>query len=821
MEEWKVIKQRSSSDFLNSTRTPKVLVADIGMDARTAGSEAVYSYLADESVRVGQIRFVPLGPRRALGCVLRVREATEADLGFPLDRLKPVGENVKGLDLPEQTVRLVETVAEHCLVPPSLTLGLAMPPGAKDRLATQWSIVREPSPDEPISAAQEELLRVMREQDGLLESRQKPLASGARKSLMLLKRKGLVEPNVFLVPTTERHRLSGMLRLTRDGQRVEQFLAREGRRKPAQAVTLMRLQGSESASFSVQELKALGGVTDQTIKALLQSGLLESSDEAPHVPAVPPTPNDFQQAAIEEISESIRSSRTQTFLLYGVTGSGKTEVFLRSAAEALAWGRQVLYLVPEIALTAQVIAQLRARFGRSVAVLHSNMTPAERLESWMRVRTGEAPVVLGPRSALFAPFTNLGLIIMDEEHESSYKQENAPRYHAKQAALALSKEFACPLVLGSATPSIETFYEAELGRIRRLDLPQRAASAQLPEVHIEDLKEGFREKRPSILSPNLEQAIRDAIAIRQQVILFLNRRAYAPFLVCRECGHRPQCDQCSVSLSLHRRDNLLRCHQCDKAERIPLTCPQCGGEKIASFGVGVEKVEEEVARLFPEAKAARLDRDIARKKGSLEEILAQFRSREIDILVGTQMVAKGLDFPNVTVVGVVAADISLNIPDFRASERTFQLLSQVAGRAGRGQHPGRVYIQTMSADHVAVLKAQSHDYEGVYRTLIEERREAHYPPFHRLVNILVVGSVREAVVGAASVAAGRLRRALPAAEVLGPADCPLEKIQGNWRRHILIKVSPGADLKPILDAVSGIDDRSIRLSIDVDPYSLL
>jgi primosomal protein N' (replication factor Y) len=798
----------------------RVEVADIGFDARTAGAEAVYTYRADADAAVGQIRLVPLGPRQALGCVLSVRTVTEDELGFPFSRLKPAGDLVHGLDLPLQTVALVQDVARQCLVPPSVALGLALPPGIKDRLVTEWSAVREPMDSEPLTTAQQEVLRVARE--GLLvESKSKPVAAGARKSLLLLRRKGMVEPNVTLMPFSDRHRLSGMLRLTADSARVEKFLAREGRKRPAQAVTLMRLQGSEAASFSVQEIKALGGVTDQTVKALLQSGLLEQADEAAPVLTAPPVPNLFQQNAIDAICESLRSGKPDTFLLYGVTGSGKTEVFLRAAAEALTWGRQVLYLVPEIALTAQVIAQLRARFGRSVAVLHSGMSPGERLESWMRVRSGEAPVVLGPRSALFAPFTHLGLIIMDEEHESSYKQENAPRYHAKQAALFLAKQFSCPLVLGSATPSIESFYEAETGAITRLDLPERAASAQLPIVHIEDLKEGYKAKRPSIFSPRLEEAIRGALGAKKQVILFLNRRAYAPFLVCRECGHRPQCPNCSVSLSFHRKELRLRCHHCDYSERVPETCPRCGSEKVASFGVGAEKVEEEVSRVFEGCRVARLDRDISRKKGALEQILAQFRSGETDVLVGTQMVAKGLDFPNVTVVGVIAADISLNIPDFRASERTFQLLSQVAGRAGRGIHPGEVVIQTLSPDHVAVQLAKEHDYLGFYRALIEERREAHYPPFRRLVNVLITGEKRESVVGVAALAAGRISRAIPSCEVLGPADCPLERVQNMWRRHILVKLEPWGDAGPIADAIGELEDRGTRILIDVDPYSLL
>ncbi|MFZ4508673.1 MAG: replication restart helicase PriA, partial [Fimbriimonas sp.] len=448
---------------------------------------------------------------------------------------------------------------------------------------------------------------------------------------------------------------------------------------------------------------------------------------------------------------------------------------------------------------------------------------SERLGNWIRIRSGEAAVIVGARSAIFAPSANLGLIVLDEEHEGSYKQENVPRYHAKMAAQFLAEWHNCPLVLGSATPSAESFYEAEQERITLLSLPVRAATAQLPEVILKDLTEGFRHGKPALLTPELHERMADVLAKGQQVILFLNRRAYAPFLVCRDCGHQIRCQECSVSLSYHRRDLRLKCHQCGHQERAPDVCPKCAGLRLSPLGIGTERVEEAISSHFPDAVVARLDRDMAAKKGAVEDVLARFRSGDIHVLVGTQMVAKGLDFPNVTLVGVIAADVSLNLPDFRASERTFQLLSQVAGRAGRGQIAGHVVVQTFNPEHPSVVSAQAHDFIRFYEALREERREAGYPPFSKLINITFVGAERRDVVTASdrsAVLLGPLRGSLKAS-ILGPADCALERLQGLWRRHLLVKLPPGTSAKPVEEALTTLGLNGVQMTLDVDPYSMM
>lgn len=797
-----------------------IKIAEVAFDARLAGSEAVYTYLAPEEAREGQSWLAPLGPRRLLGWVVAIKEVTEAELGFAPSRLKPLSMRVQGLELPKPLLELMKRVAEEFLASLSETLTPATPPGVHDRLVRTYTATHEEGAAPPSSAAQAEALRVMQESP-YIEVKGKPIPKGIKSAIRALIAKGLAVETMSLQESQARSRMGGVLRLTGNEQRIEAFLSREGRRRPAQSMTLLQLQGSQAASFAPEEIKALAGCTDQTIKALVKAGLLEEVEEGPSPARTPPVLNPDQARAVEAISQAVVRGEPKGFLLYGVTGSGKTEVYLRTAAETLKQGRQALYLVPEIALTAQVIAQLRERFGRSVAILHSSLSPRERLDNWKKIQTGQAPVILGARSALFAPLTRLGLIVMDEEHEGSYKQENSPRYHGRRVVEELATLHSCPYVLGSATPSIESFHDALEGRLELLRLPNRAAQAVLPEVTILDLTTGYKSGQPSAFAPPLAAAIDETLKEGRQVILFLNRRAYAKFLVCRECGHRWGCPHCAVTLSYHLKDAKLRCHQCDHHEPIPATCTQCGGPRVRPLGVGSEKVEEEVRRLFPLARVGRLDRDVVRRKGALEEILTKFRGGELNVLVGTQMVAKGLDFPNVTLVGVIAADISLNVPDFRASERTFQLLSQVAGRAGRGEHKGQTYIQTFKADHPSLLAARNHDYEAIFEEILDERREVGYPPFRRLVNILIIGTSLEAVNGIGALAKDRLARALPHAEILGPVSCVIEKIQSQWRKHLVLKLPPDADVKPIQEALEGLHDPGAKLIIDVDPATLL
>jgi len=803
---------------------PSQRVVDVLIDARTGGPEALYTYSAPKGVGPGAAVLAPLGNRKVLGFVIAERSATEEDLGFPFSALRAIESTVDDIHLPPAAMDLVRFVAEETLCPLSVAIGPAVPPGVQDRLVDSWSLAADP--DQKLSPAADELVRTLRDHGGeITATRGKPLEAGTLRILRTLVKQGVVRHGMRLAPIQERGDQAQTYRLTSDSAAVERFLAKEGKRKPAQALTLMTLQGEAETRLTTSEIRAMAGVTEATIRALLNAGLLTESESGDREIAKPPALNEAQRVAVEAIAAAIEERRAETFLLFGVTGSGKTEVFLRSATEALAAGRQILYLVPEIALASQAISQLRARFGDKVAVLHSELTPVERLKNWLSIQKGESSIVLGPRSALFAPLDNLGLIVVDEEHEAAYKQETSPRYHARRLAERLSQSHRCPLVLGSATPSVETFVGAEAREAGTgegavlLSLPYRAARATMPEVEIEDLGSGYRNGQPTIFTARLEELLRETFAAGNQAILFLNRRAYAPFLICRECGHRFECPRCSVTLSFHKRIGRLRCHHCDFAQVPPEKCPACDSVKIGAFGIGTERVEQALQEMVPDRRIGRLDRDVAQKKGALAETLAAFRAGDLDALVGTQMVAKGLDFPNVTLVGVIAADTSLNLPDFRSAERTYQLLAQVSGRAGRGVKPGRVVIQTFNPEHPAVLFASRHDYLGMFESLRSERREAAYPPFVRLVNVTFSGKAKPAVEAASGVIAKRL--SVGKIDFLGPADCVLERVREQWRRHLLIKLPPNVSPASLKDALEEELPKGVTMVVDVDPYSMM
>jgi primosomal protein N' (replication factor Y) len=798
-------------------------VVDVAFDPRAGGSGAIYTYLeAENPLEVGQAVIVPLGTRSMLGYVIRAYTATPDELGMKVESLRPVLAVVENIGIPPILVDLAEWVAEETLSPKTASLAPCMPPGVKERLTRVWKL---DTLTDDLTPGQREVVKVVQEAGGewMEPVSQKPSAATLR-TLRLLRNKKVLSESLQLVPFSERRETTKALRLIPETDRLEQFLVQQGKRKPAQAVALMCLMGTEAgSSFLSTEIKAMAGVTDATIRGLVSAGLLMEVDDEAVMVSVAPELNPTQRLAAEAITESIRQREAQGYLLFGVTGSGKTEVYLRAMAECLRSGRQALYLVPEIALASQAIAQLRSRFGRRVSILHSELSPKERLTTWLTIRKGESPIVLGARSALFAPLTDVGLIIVDEEHEGTYKQESSPRYHARTVARRLAGLHQCPVVLGSATPSIESMHEAEeteeSGRgLRLLTLPHRAVTAaKLPDVEIHDLAGGYKAGSPSIFTPVLHDALAETLESGHQAILFLNRRAYAPFLLCRDCGFRWECPNCATTLSFHRRVAQLKCHHCGFQSRAPEICPECDGNRVAPLGVGTEKVEEFVRGEFPEARVGRLDRDIAQRRGAIDEVMAGFRSGDLNVLVGTQMVAKGLDFPNVTLVGVIAADVSLNLPDFRASERTFQLLCQVAGRAGRGGSNGRVIIQTFNPHHPAVVAAATHDYHSIYESILDERRKFDYPPFGRIVNLVFSGENLQEVTAASQDAAHRLRHL----NVLGPVNCVLERLQSRWRRHLIVKLRPGESPSEVGRAIEGFAPKDVSWFIDVDANSLM
>jgi primosomal protein N' (replication factor Y) len=527
-------------------------------------------------------------------------------------------------------------------------------------------------------------------------------------------------------------------------------------------------------------------------------------------------------AALDEGSYS-------TTLLYGVTGSGKTEIYVQLARAAVERGKRALILVPEIALSFQVVERFRLAFGDRVGVFNSRLTRRARQDVWRAARAGELDVVVGPRSAVFTPLPNLGAVVVDEEHDHAYKQSDSPRYHAREVAIVRARDANAVVVLGSATPSLESYANVKKGKYRLLTLPERIDARPRPTVQIADLRAEDGGDGPVIFGRQLSLEMGAALERNEQVILFLNRRGYSPFVQCRECGDVASCESCDVSLTFHRKQNALVCHYCGARQPAAGSCASCGSLRLFFGGVGTQKVEDEVAAIFPDARLLRLDFDTTRAQGSYQEILRAFAAGEADVLLGTQMVAKGLDFPRVTLVGVVYADAGLNLPDFRSSERTFQILTQVAGRSGRGDLPGKVVLQTLYPDHYALVHAAAQDFDTFYEAEMATREELAYPPFSRISNLLFDGPREDRVMDSAGWVGDYLRdhASFGSIRFLGPAPQPLSRLKGKYRWHLALRHGQHAQLRGACEAALdawGTRDRrfaGVRLSIDVDPVDLL
>lgn len=599
-------------------------------------------------------------------------------------------------------------------------------------------------------------------------------------------------------------------------------------RAPRQAEVLKRLAAAPSKPVPAKDL--VNGGSYEPLQALVRRGVVHEGQVAVRrapaggleagaaVPALTP----HQERAVAQAREILAGGPAglQTLLLHGVTGSGKTEVYLRIIAACLEQGRGAIVLVPDISLTPQTLGRFQARFGDRVAVLHSRLSDGERYDEWLRIKRGDAPIVVGARSAVFAPVPRLGVIIIDEEHEGSYKQDETPRYHAREVAEARMTELGGLVVLGSATPSLETFYRTYNRQVAYASLPERVHGRPLPTADVVDMREELLIGNTSMFSRALQGSLAETLSRREQAIILINRRGFASFLLCRECGHVPRCEACGVSLTYHQAPPGLRCHYCGYSARVPGACPQCSGKYLRPFGVGTQRVEQALRELFPAARVARMDRDTMTRKGAHRELLRAFQERRVDVLVGTQMVAKGLDFPGVTLVGVVSADTALHFPDFRAAERTFQLLTQVAGRAGRGEQAGEVILQTYSPDHYAIQTASRHDYAQFVRHELTFRKRTGYPPFARLVRILFTGEDEQQVAKTAMEAAQV--KPQTGVKVIGPSPAPLSRLHGKTRWHVLVKGENGVHALAH-EIVARVPEASaaVNVAVDVDPLSLL
>ena len=787
-----------------------------------------FTYMLPETLRhrvqPGCRVVVPFGSRKLTGVILRCHDQAPEAEAKPVWRLvdpEPV--------LDEEMLALGRWIAAYYCAPLGEVLRGMTPLGGEIRHSKVYELT-----DTGRDAARQLLLDVPSEDPAvqllkLLENR--PLTAAwlvkkiphAEKAIRSLERKGLIRAEEIQAERDP-------LRAPASKLRVEAARPAEGVKLPKAERELLAYLELHPGSHNLREVESVVKNASQAARSLARKGFVALTPEPVGLGSVVPRPahvlNAHQQEAFDKIRAAIEARRFQTFLLYGVTGSGKTEVYLKAIEATLALGRGALLLVPEIALTPAMAGQFFHRFGGRVAILHSAFTEMERAEQWRRIRSGAAPVVVGTRSGVFAPVRDLGLIVVDEEHDASYKQEETPRYNGRDVAVVRARAAGACVVLGSATPSLESRYNADKGKYVLAELPERIEKRPLPEVELVDMRVEFLETRKqSTFSRKLMEAIRQRLENGEQTMLLLNRRGFSSFLACRSCGERLQCVNCSVTLTFHRRDRRMLCHYCNYATRVPEKCPSCQSEHVYFLGVGSERVEEELHREFPKARIARMDRDTVTGRRQYETILQSFREGEYDILVGTQMIAKGHDIPNVTLVGVVNADIGLGMPDFRSSERTFQLLTQVAGRAGRGEVPGIVLVQTINPDHYAIRFAAAQDYRLFYDKEIQYRRTMRYPPFSALANLLVRSAKQEEAFRM-SAELGRFLDPLPEGlKVLGPAEAPVARLRTEYRYQLLLKAvsrkTLGETLQRIRRFALDHDWPATALVIDVDPLSLM
>jgi len=605
---------------------------------------------------------------------------------------------------------------------------------------------------------------------------------------------------------------------------------------PTKQAQVVKALAAAEGPLMPAELARAAKCTVAPIHALRRKGLIVARSERVQAagPAEPVVEreaylalNREQKVALAAIVDALNARRHQTILIHGVTGSGKTEVYIQAIREVVAFGRQAIVLVPEISLTPQTVERFRSRFPQ-VAVLHSHLSDADRHRQWQRIADGQVQVVVGARSAVFAPATDLGLIILDEEHETSFKQEIAPRYHARDVALARARMEGVPLVLGSATPSLESWHRAQSGEYKLVRMPRRVLGRALPAVGTLDLRgDAATRSYRGAISRQLHVAIREALLGGGQVILLLNRRGFSTHIQCPACGEVVQCPHCEIALTHHRTEEIALCHYCDYQVPAPTECPKCHFAGIRYGGLGTQRMEAEVRRRFPDVRSLRMDTDTMQGRGAHERALAAFRAGDVQILLGTQMIAKGLDFPNVTLVGVINADTALHLPDFRAAERTFQLVTQVAGRTGRGEKGGRVLVQTFSPEHPAIQAAVRHDYVAFARAEVPMRRTLSYPPFSRMIRLVIRGPAEKATAPFAAHVAERLAAALDRhearARVLGPAPCPFSKLRGKYRFQIQLQGADGDTLRAcVREATAELKPPAdVQWIADVDPLDML
>ena len=784
------------------------MIAEIIINTTAKQLQQTFSYIAPPAldVRVGSRVVVPFGGRTEDGIVVALNNGDPSDYPFPLKEIQAVLSARSGFQ--EEMVLTARWISRYylCNMADALRLFMIEKKGIESYISVM------PGKAVPLTDDEDAVVAYVRSRGSVakkkLEEKFGPAVVAA-----LLEKQGLAAARDWknnLAVKTEK-----WLSFVKDDD--EGIL--RSRRRQKELLQELKALGSAPARFFLKK-----GYSPDVIRRLCATGMARATEQtAPTRQLLPSLRGDrpFTLTAEQERAvQAVRQGRDgATYVLRGVTGSGKTEVYMQLAEDVWAQGKQVIVLEPEIALTGQIVRRFIRRFGDDVVVMHSQLSKGERKNNWLRMLFGESHICIGARSAVFTAAKDIGLIIVDECHDSSYKQEESPRYHAVEVARRRASYYGCPVVLGSATPSVSQYYLAKEGAYTLLELTERVMHRQLPDVAVVDMRDELARGNYGVLSDAMAALLASTLAARQQAIILLNRRGFSTFVMCRKCGYVVKCDTCDVPMVYHKQNDRLRCHYCDAEKSAPAVCPACGSKYIKFFGTGTEKVEEQLRETFPQARIVRLDQDTASRKNSGDHILERFRRHEYDILLGTQMVAKGHDFENVAAVGILAADSLLNLPAYWAGERTFQLLTQAAGRAGRGDVPGHVVMQTYAPDHYVIQCAQKQDYRAFYEQEIAFRQAFSYPPFHRLVKIIIVHESEEALWKKGNDLAALLKSRVPAlgeeAEIIGPFVDIVKKIRNKYRVVILIK---GPSLEKIKDYMRGEKPFWERgVIIDVDP----
>ncbi|MEK3982254.1 primosomal protein N' [Paenibacillus sp. FSL K6-3166] len=841
-------------------------IAKVIVDVPVRSTDRPFDYSIPESLKlwieVGSRVAVPFGHRTVQGFVVSLESGeTLVNPG-----LKPIQEVLDLLPpLSPELVELADWMSKRYACRRISALQAMLPTALKgkaERLISLGDVEEETAfPDDELfpmfadTGNEERLITEFIGRNGEVSMKQLTRAfPEAAETVKFMLRRGVLVESQSIKDKMGKKKLKAVdlaIGITAAREALNKFPKKSARQKEVLSFLIER---EATLPMALKEVLSALQVTASTVKGLEEKGFIEISEievyRDPYQgrdfkPTTPLPLTAEQEVVYNRISRTLEEQMHEVFLLHGVTGSGKTEIYLQCIKRCMDQGRQAVVLVPEIALTPQMVERFKGRFGSGVAVMHSRLSVGERYDEWRKIREGKATVAVGARSAVFAPFSNLGLIIMDEEHETSYKQEENPKYHARDAAIRRAEQCGAAVILGSATPSLESYHAARAQSDIHfspvlLEMPTRALGNELPKVNVVDMREELKEGNRSMFSRKLHSALAERLERGEQTVLLLNRRGFSTFVMCRSCGYVAGCPECDISLTYHSRSDNLRCHYCGHAEPAPKLCPECGSEHIRFFGTGTQRVEEELGKLFPGIRVIRMDVDTTTEKGSHEKLLNQFRDKKADVLLGTQMVAKGLDFPDVTLVGVITADSALNLPDFRAAEKTFQLLTQVAGRAGRHQLPGEVVVQSYTPEHYSIIHASGHDYLSFVREELKHRRGLHYPPYCRLILVTLSHEQLPLLLRMAENYAmnlqGKARNlrwygsldklTTDVLDLLGPVASPIPRLKGRYRFQCMIKWRGAIDVIGLVRQVAeeledSVRDTGLQISIDVDPQMLM